>query len=250
MKRIKAIIIEDEKLAADLVRNYLQIHKEIELVGEFSDGFQGLKAINEIKPDLIFLDIQMPKITGFEMIELLDNKPEIIFTTAYDEFALKAFEINAVDYLLKPFTQERFSAAVRRAVEKLSKGDTSSGEIRNLMDHIDSEKHIIDRVVVKKNGKIIIVPVDSIIYVEAQDDYVMLYTEKERYLKQQTMKYFELHLEDEKFIRIHRSYIVRLDQIAEFEPYEKETYVVVLKNGIKLRSSKSGYKKIRELLNI
>ncbi|MFC2120607.1 LytR/AlgR family response regulator transcription factor [Bacteroidota bacterium] len=250
MDRIKTLIIEDEKLAVDLVKDYLLEHKEIELEGVYSDGFQGLKAINEIKPDLVFLDIQMPKITGFEMIELLDFKPEIIFTTAYDEFALKAFEINAVDYLLKPYTRERFSCAVNRAVEKLKKGKTSSGEIENLINHVDSKKQIIDRVVVKKNGKIIIVPVDSIIYIEAQDDYVMLYTEKERYLKQQTMKYFESHLEDEKYIRIHRSYIVRFNQISEIEPYEKETYVIKLKNGTKLRSSKSGYKKIREVLNI
>lgn len=250
MKKIKAIIIEDEKLATDLVKNYLQEHKEIEMVGDYSDGFQGLKAINEIKPDLIFLDIQMPKITGFEMIELLDFFPEIIFTTAYDEFALKAFEVNAIDYLLKPFSRERFAIAVKRAIKKIRSGSSTPNHLKRLVKHVDVSPKILERIVVRKSGKIIVVPVDTLIYIEAQDDYVMLYTKTERFLKQQTMKYFENHLDEDLFMRIHRSFIVRFDQISELEPYEKETYVVHLKDGAKLRSSKTGYKKIKEVLDI
>lgn len=250
MKKLRALIIEDETLARDLVKSYLEKHQEIELAGEYNDGFSGLKAINELKPDIIFLDIQMPKISGFEMIELLDYKPEIIFTTAFDEFALKAFDINAVDYLLKPFSKERFASAVARAIEKLSTGQSSSGKLKNLISHVEAEKEKLERIVVKKGGNIIIVPVDSIIYFEAQDDYVMLYTDKERFLKQQTMKYYENHLPGDEFIRIHRSYIVRIEQISELEPYEKETYIVHLKTGAKLKSSKTGYKRVRERLGI
>jgi len=250
MEKIIAIIIEDEKLATDLVINYLQEHKEIKLAGEFSDGFQGLKAINEIKPDLIFLDIQMPKITGFEMIELLDFFPEIIFTTAYDEFALKAFEVNAVDYLLKPFSRERFAIAVNRAIKKIKSGNSAPNHLKKLVKHVEVSQKVLERVVVKKSGKIIVVPVDDLIYIEAQDDYVMLYTKTERYLKQQTMIYFENNLDENIFMRIHRSFIVRFDLISELEPYEKETYVVHLKDGSKLRSSKTGYKKIKNVLDI
>ena len=192
----------------------------------------------------------MPRITGFEMIELLDYRPEIIFTTAFDEFALKAFDINAVDYLLKPFSKERFATAINKAVDRLSLGKNPSGKLSKLIKHVEKKREGLERIVVKKGGKIVIVPVDSIIYIEAQDDYVMLHTGEERYLKQNTMKYYEDHLLRNEFIRIHRSIIVRFDQISELEPYEKETYVVHLKNGTKLKSSKTGYKRIKEELDM
>lgn len=244
---IKTIIVEDEKLARDLIKDYLQNHVDFELIGEYEDGFSGLKAINEMKPDLIFLDIQMPKLTGFEMLEVLEHHPAIIFTTAYDQYALKAFEHNALDYLLKPYSKDRFDEAVGKARERVQAGDTES--INRLMEHRDEQEDEIQRVVVKSRSRIHVIPVDEIIYLEAQDDYVMIYTLHTKHLKQKTMKFFEAHLPVEDFVRIHRSYIVRLSEIAQMQLYEKESYIVILKNGVKLPVSKSGLPKLKKKLD-
>lgn len=244
---IKTIIVEDEKLARDLIKDYLQSHVDFELIGEYEDGFSGLKAINEMKPDLIFLDIQMPKLTGFEMLEVLEHHPAIIFTTAYDQYALKAFEHNALDYLLKPYSKDRFDEAVGKARERVQAGDTES--INRLMEHRDEQGDEIQRVVVKSRSRIHVIPVDEIIYLEAQDDYVMIYTLHTKHLKQKTMKFFEAHLPVEDFVRIHRSYIVRLSEIAQMQLYEKESYIVILKNGVKLPVSKSGLPKLKKKLD-
>jgi len=244
---IKTIIVEDEKLARDLIKDYLQNHEDFELIGEYEDGFSGLKAINEMKPDLIFLDIQMPKLTGFEMIEVLEHHPAIIFTTAYDQFALKAFEHNALDYLLKPYSKDRFDEAVGKARERVQSGDKDS--IARLVEHRDEQEDEIHRVVVKSRSRINVIPVEDIIYLEAQDDYVMIYTLQSKHLKQKTMKFFEAHLPLEDFVRIHRSYIVKLSEIAQMQLYEKESYIVILKNGIKLPVSKSGLPKLKKKLD-
>jgi two-component system, LytTR family, response regulator len=244
---IKTIIVEDEELARNLLKNYLKNFDNIELVHECENGFEGVKMINELKPDLVFLDIQMPKITGFEMLELLDHKPEIIFTTAYDQYALKAFEYNAADYLLKPFSKERLVSAVEKVVERLQKQESNSDLIENIVNFPKGEH--LDRVVVKDRHKINIIPVDKIRYFESMDDYVLIYTKEGRHLKQKTMKYFENALNPNDFIRIHRSYIVKVSEIAEIQQYEKESYIVILHDKMKLKVSKSGYKKIKEMLN-
>ena len=244
---IKTIIVEDEKLARDLIKDYLRNHEDFELIGEYEDGFSGLKAINEMKPDLIFLDIQMPKLTGFEMIEVLEHHPAIIFTTAYDQYALKAFEHNALDYLLKPYSKDRFDEAVGKARERVQSGDTES--ISRLVEHRDEQEDEIHRVVVKSRSRINVIPVEDIIYLEAQDDYVMIYTLQSKHLKQKTMKFFEAHLPLEDFVRIHRSYIVKLSEIAQMQLYEKESYIVILKNGVKLPVSKSGLPKLKKKLD-
>jgi two-component system LytT family response regulator len=244
---IKAIIIEDEQLARDLIKDYLQEQKEIKLIGEFEDGFSGLKAINELRPDLVFLDIQMPKLTGFELLELLDHRPAIIFTTAYDQYAIKAFEHNTVDYLLKPFSKERFAEAVARASGRISKG--GNDQLDKLVVHMEKAAESLHRVVVKTGSKINVIPVEDIRYIEAQDDYVMIYTPEKKYLKQRTMKYFEAHLPGEQFVRIHRSYIARISEIAHMELYEKDSYIVILKDGTKLPVSKTGLPKLKESLD-
>jgi two-component system LytT family response regulator len=244
---IKTIIVEDEKLARDLIKDYIESHEDFEIIGEYEDGFSGLKAINELKPDLIFLDIQMPKLTGFEMLEVLEHHPVIIFTTAYDQYALKAFEHNAVDYLLKPYSKDRFDEALGKAREKVYSGDTEY--ISRLVEHRDAQEDEIHRVVVKSRSKIHVIPVDDIIYLEAQDDYVMIYTLQSKHLKQKTMKFFEAHLPVEDFIRIHRSYIVKISEIAQMQLYEKESYIVILKNGVKLPVSKSGLPRLKKKLD-
>jgi two-component system LytT family response regulator len=244
---IRAIIIEDEQPARDLIKHYLSVHTNITLLGEFPDGFSGLKAIHELKPDLVFLDVQMPKLTGFELLELMDETPHIIFTTAYDQFAIKAFELNAVDYLLKPYSQERFNQAITKVLEKVQK-EPADQHITKLAEHIAEKLEMLDRVVVKTGSKIKVIPVEQILYVESQDDYVMIYSPEGKYLKQQTMKYFEQHLEPGKFLRIHRSYIVNVDTIKQLELYEKNSYLAVLTNGAKLKVSDSGYKSLKNLM--
>lgn len=246
--KIRAIIIEDEALARNLLKNYLNGHEKIEVIGECENGFDGLKAINELKPELVFLDVQMPKLTGFEMLELLEYKPEIIFTTAYNQFAIKAFEQHAVDYLLKPFSKDRLLVAVERAIEKIEGNKSGDLPIDKLTEIPESD--VIERVVVKDKNKIHIIPVEQIRYIESLDDYVMIYTKEKRFVKQKTMKFFEDHLNPNEFIRIHRSYIVKVEEIAEIQQYEKESHIVILKNDhMKLKVSKTGYKNLKETLN-
>jgi two-component system LytT family response regulator len=237
---MKTIIIDDEQLARELIKNYLSEYSSIEVMHECSDGFQGLKAIQELKPDLVFLDVQMPKLTGFEMLELLENPPVIIFTTAYNEYAIKAFEMNAVDYLLKPFSRERFSKAIEKAKEKTGAKENNSAHVKEFVQKVASEERT-ERIVVKTGTKIHVIPVDTLHYIEAQDDYVMLYTKEGKFLKQQTMKHYEATLDNKTFVRIHRSYIVNVHEVMRIEPYEKDSYQVVLKSGVKLPVSRSGY---------
>jgi two-component system LytT family response regulator len=250
---IRAIIIDDESLAREILRDYILELGGIEIVSECSDGFTGLKAIHEFEPDLLFLDIQMPKLTGFELIELLENKPEIIFSTAYDQFAIKAFELNVVDYLLKPFSFERFSEAVGKASKRILNKETSSksetARIEKLQLHLENSDDSIKRIVVKTKNTVVVLPVHQLNYIEAQDDYVMIYVNGAHYLKQKTLHYYEKHLDAKDFLRVHRSYIVRLDQISKIEPYEKSTYVLILKSGERVPVSRSGYARLKEVLD-
>ncbi len=247
METVKAIIIEDEELGRELIKNYLKGHSEIELLTECENGFEGIKAIQDLNPDLVFLDIQMPKLNGFEMLEILDEKPEIIFTTAYNQYAIQAFELNAVDYLLKPFSKDRFNDAVEKALIRIRNNEPRNNKVESLVQQAMDD--VIERVVVKSNNKISVIPVDKIRYLEAQDDYVMIYTFEGKHLKQATMKYFENHLDPDNFMRVHRSYIIRLDQVVQLEPYGKDSYVAKLKDGPSVKISKSGFKALKEKLN-
>jgi two-component system LytT family response regulator len=249
---ITAIIIEDEKPARDLVKRFLEFFPDLELIGEYDNGFDGLKGINEMKPRVIFLDVQMPKLTGFEMLEVMDHHPEIIFTTAYDQFAIQAFEQNAVDYLLKPFSKDRFGEAIERLKTRLEskedQKDSKSG-IEKIKEHLAESDDRLHRVVIKKSGRIHVISTDSIHFLEAQDDYVMIYTNEGKYLKQQTMKYFEKHLDPQQFVRVHRSYIANITCIERIEPYEKSNFVLILKDGNKVPVSRSGMQVLKENLD-
>ena len=247
---IRTIIIEDEEPARILLKKFLEANPQIELIGECSDGFSGLKAINEQKPDLVLLDIQMPKLTGFEVLELTEHKPIVIFTTAYDQYAIKAFESNATDYLLKPFTRERFTEAINKATEKFNNKTNDANKIISVLKTIDEKPEIIDRIAIRSGSKIHVIPVEEIIYFESDGDYVKIHTKEGSHLKEKTMKYFETHLEPKKFIRIHRSYIANVEQIQRLEYYDKENYVAILKNNTQLKVSNSGYKLLRESLKL
>ena len=247
--KIQAAIIDDEKLARDIIKSYLKKRDDIELMAECSNGFEGIKTVNTEKPDIIFLDIQMPKLNGFEMLELLEHSPKIIFTTAFDQYALKAFEVNAVDYLLKPFSEERFNEALGKAIQQTGQKGELPEEIKKLRSQLEDDIEFIDRVIVKNNQKIIIIPIEKVNYIEAQDDYVMIHSSEGKFLKQKTMKYFENHLDPKDYIRIHRSFIVRIDQIKEVELFEKDSYRVALKDDTKLSVSRSGYTRLKEIFD-
>ncbi|MFC3878565.1 LytR/AlgR family response regulator transcription factor [Algoriphagus namhaensis] len=242
---IRAIIIDDEPLAAGVVQEFLAELPEFEVVAMCQDGFQGLKAIQEWKPDLIFLDVQMPKITGFEMLELVDNPPAVIFTTAYDEYAVKAFDARAIDYLMKPFSKSRF----QQAVDRFLKNRTSEAvqEEGDGLDNLAEKNH---RLVVRVKNEIKIIPTSEVRFFEAQDDYVEIHTPEGKFLKKMTMKSLEQALEEGKFARTHRSFLVNIDQITKIEPYERDSYLLMLKSGEKIPVSKSGYSRLRLVLGL
>lgn len=241
----KVIIIDDELLARQLVKAFLQQHSGFEVVAECGDGFDGFKAIQEHTPDLIFLDVQMPKLNGFEMLELLEEKPSVIFTTAFDEYAMKAFEANAVDYLLKPIAKERFEKAIQKwqaAAAAHQKQDFEQLQVSNVYE---GYQH---RIVVKDNGLIRIIPADDIQFVEANDDYIKIVTKEGSYLKKSTLSQVEQSLNPQHFVRVHRSYIIPISQLARIEPYEKESHIALLQCGAKIPVSKSGMAKLKTTL--
>lgn len=245
---MKVIIIDDEPLARSIVREYLQSFPEMEIVAECGDGFEGLKSIQQLQPDLIFLDVQMPKINGFEMLELVDDPPAVVFTTAFEEYALKAFESQAVDYLLKPFSKERFDKAMLRwQQQSLAERQQTAQEALQLAAQQSQQQN---RIVVKDGSKIRIIPAMQIHYLEAADDYVKIHTAEGVFLKNKTMSYFEQILAPDQFVRIHRSYLVQVSLITRIDPYEKDSHLVVLSVGVKLPVSRSGYARLKELLDL
>jgi len=244
---MNVILIDDEPLARSIVREYLQQYNDVQVVAECNDGFEGLKAIQLHEPDLIFLDIQMPKINGFEMLELIEEPPPVIFTTAFDEYAIKAFESNAVDYLLKPFSKERFEKAIQKYLHQQK---PSSEKTQAVLDSAAQSPVQQNRIVVKDGSKIKIIPVIQINYIEAADDYVKIFTPEGSFLKKKTMGYFENSLESFHFVRVHRSYIVNTQLITRIDPYEKDSHLLLLSTGAKLPVSKAGYAKLKEVLGI
>jgi two-component system LytT family response regulator len=240
---MKVLIIDDEPLARSIVRSYLTELGTYEILGEAGDGFEALKMIHSLKPDLVFLDVQMPKLNGFEMLELLEENPHIIFTTAYDEFALKAFEVSAVDYLLKPFSKERFETAIN----KVTKNEQSM--IPTLTSELNKTNLEQARIVVKQGSDIKIIPLDSVQYIEAYDDYVKIHVEEKYHVKKQTMNYYEKNLPDQ-FMRIHRSFLLNIDYLQKIESFEKNSYVAILKNGNRIPISRNSYSDVKQRLGI
>jgi len=242
---MKVIIIDDEPLARSIVKEYLQYYTDVELIAECNDGFEGIKAIQQSQPDLIFLDIQMPRINGFEMLELIEDPPGVIFTTAFDEFAIKAFESNAVDYLLKPFSKERFEKAIQKYRQHQSTQPTN-----NIIETAAQSPLQQNRVVVKDGSRIKIIPVNQIHYLEAADDYIKIVTAEGTFLKKRTMNFFEQSLSIYHFVRVHRSYIVNTQLITRIDAYEKDSHLLLLTTGAKIPVSKAGYVKLKEELGI
>lgn len=243
----KVIIIDDEPLARSIVKTYLDDFPELEIVAECGDGFEGVKMIAQHQPDLVFLDIQMPKINGFEMLELIQEKPDIIFTTAFDEYALKAFETHALDYLLKPFSKERFAGAI----EKWRKAEKPKAEtIAGITETANKQPDERFRIVVKDGTEIRIIPTADIHYLEAYDDYVKIFMKNGYHLKKKTMNYFEKVLDPKQFIRIHRSYIININELTRIESFEKNSYVAILRSEKRVPISRSSYSELKSILGL
>ena len=245
---IKVILIDDEPLARSIVKEFLQTYPDFNIVQECNDGFEGVKAIQQHQPDLIFLDIQMPKITGFEMLELLDQTPSVIFTTAYDEHAMKAFEAHAIDYLLKPFSKDRFDKAIQKWKGLLP--ETKKESTQQYLNNTVKQPEEQNRVVVKFGSNIRILPALDIYFIEAYDDYVKIFTRDDYFLKKKTMAYFESVLNPKDFARVHRSFIVQLQCITAIQPYEKNSHIALLKNGKKVPLSRAGYANLKDVLGL
>jgi len=243
---LRVIIVDDEPLARGVVREFLAAHPGVEVVAECGNGFDAVKAASELSPDLMFLDVQMPKLSGFEVLELLGREVPVIFTTAYDQYALRAFEVHAVDYLLKPFSEERFAEALSRARERLQSRDAQP--IDALVSDVRSGQGPVERVLIRDGSQVHVLPVDRIDYVEAQDDYVAFKSEGKQYLKDQTLGSAEALLDPARFVRIHRSYLLNIDRIARVELYAKDSRVAILRDGTRLPVSRAGYARLAKLL--
>lgn len=243
--KVGIVIVDDEELARRLLREYLQWHPEVIILAECSNGFEAVKAVSELKPDVLLLDIQMPKLDGFEVLELIEEDVAVIFVTAYDTYAIRAFDVHAVDYLLKPFSAERFDAALARALQRLGEARPPAAA---LADAARPPAQHLERIAVRDGAKVTLVPVARIDYVEAQDDYVCLHAGGSRHLKQQTIASMESRLDPVSFIRIHRSYLVNLDRVVRIEPYSKDSRVVILRDGTRLAVSRTGLVRLNEAL--
>ena len=245
---LRAILVDDEELARQLLREHLTAAGGVEIVAECANGFEAVKAIGEHRPDVVFLDIQMPKLDGFEVLEVIEQPVAVIFVTAYDRYAMKAFDAHAVDYLLKPFRADRLHTALERARERISRPPSQGVNAAELAAAARPPGEAMERIVVRDGAKVHIIPIAKLDYVEAQDDYVALRSEKKNYLKQQTISSVEALLDPRKFVRIHRSYILNLERISRIEPYTKDSRVAVLQDGTQLPVSRSGHAKLKALL--
>ncbi len=243
---MKTLIIDDEPLARNITREYLQQYPEFQVLAECNNGFEGIKAIQQYKPDLIFLDIQMPKINGFEMLELIDEPPRVIFTTAFEEYAIKAFEAHAIDYLLKPYSKERFG----KAIEKFLQMENKPTPTLAVLETAAQSPVQSNRIVVKDGSKIKIIPITQVQYLETADDYVKIHTREGVFLKNKTMAHFEKLLIQHQFVRIHRSYMANIQLISRIDPSEKDSHIVLLTTGVRLPVSKTGYGRLKEVLGI
>ena len=246
---LRAVIVDDEAPARALLREYLAADAGVSVVSECTNGFEALKSVNELAPDVVFLDIQMPKLDGFEVVELLAPGPVVVFCTAYDEYALRAFEVHAVDYLLKPFGRERLAEALARVRSRLGVAGSAPAPRPGapaLAQSARAPGRFAERLIVRDGAEVHVIAVPDIERVEAQDDYVEIHAGGKSWLKQQSLAEIEQSLDPTRFVRVHRSHLVPLDRIARIEPWGKDSRVAILKDGSEVPVSRGGYQRLRE----
>jgi len=247
--RLRAMIVDDEAPARALLREYLGAHPDVDVVAECTNGFEAVKAAGEHAPDLVFLDVQMPKLDGFEVLELLEPRPAVVFCTAYDEFALRAFEVNAVDYLLKPYGRERLAGALARVRERRAAPVAAPAPSASALANAAREPgRFTERLLVRDGANVHVVTLEQLDYLEAQDDYVAIHTGGKSWLKHATLAEIADGLDPARFVRVHRSYVVPVDRIARLELYAKDSRVAILRDGKEVPVSRSGYSRLKELM--
>jgi len=244
--RLRVVIVDDEDLARLVVREYLAAMSDVDVVAECANGFEAVKAVSDLQPDLLILDVQMPKLNGFEVLELVGRDVAVVFVTAFDQYAIRAFEVHAVDYLLKPFSAERLAAAIDRVRERLGRGDPLP--VKELAAAGQSGHEPARRILVRDGPRVHVLPVEKIDYIQAQDDYVCFRCDGKEYLKEQTLADLESALDPAKFVRIHRSYVLNLDRLARVETDERENRIAMLADGRRLPISRAGYGRLSALL--
>jgi two-component system LytT family response regulator len=241
---MRVLIVDDEHLARAVLREHLAAHADVEIVGDCANGFEAVKAIAELAPDLVFLDIQMPKLDGFEVVELAGGAPQYVFVTAYDEYALRAFEVHAVDYLMKPFSAARLSQALSHARDRAA----DPGQVEALVEDARGRHRPLERILIRDGARVHVVATSEVDYIEAQDDYVQIAAGGRRYLKNQRLSSLETQLDPALFLRIHRSWIVNLGAVVRIEPLGRDSHCAVLRGDVRVPISRSGYQKVRELI--
>ncbi|MCU6434383.1 LytTR family DNA-binding domain-containing protein [Undibacterium sp. Jales W-56] len=243
---MQVMIVDDEELARRLVREYLGTHTDLVIVGEAEHGLDAVKQINALNPDLVFLDIQMPKLTGLEVLELTGRRSGVIFTTAYDQYALKAFDLHAIDYLLKPFSQSRFDEALAQARKSL--GQTATPQSIAIQQLLTDTSKQLERILIRDRGQVHVIPVDKLDYVEAQDDYISIVSEGKSYLKTQSLSELEAQLDPKKFVRVHRSYLINIERLQSVERYSKDSHVALMRSGKQIPISRTGYERMKDIM--
>ena len=245
---MRVIIVDDEQLARRVLREYLGFHADVDIVGECANGFEAVKAIAELRPDLVFLDVQMPKLNGFEVLELAGPAltTRVIFVTAFEQYAIKAFEVHAIDYLLKPFSQQRLDVALAHA--RASSTSATAPAVDAVLREAATRSGPLERVLIRDGAKVHVVAAFDIDVIEAQDDYVCISAGGKAWLKNQRLAELEVLLDAGRFVRIHRSYIVNLERMSRIEPAGKDSHAAVLRDGRRIPISRSGYQKVRALL--
>jgi two-component system, LytTR family, response regulator len=251
MQRFKVLIVDDERLSRQRLRRLLAFEPECEIAGECENGADALRALERERPDIIFLDVQMPELDGFEVVRAMDEvRPLIIFTSAFDEYALRAFEVHAFDYLMKPFDRRRFRESLQRAKNQLTRDRSDSPEdrLRALFEHFTSSRRTPDRIAIRNNGRVVFVKIDEVDWIEASDNYVCLHCGKDTHVLRETMGQLESRLDPARFLRVHRSAIVNLDRIKELQPWFRGDYRVILRDGTELTLTKSHREKLESRL--
>lgn len=248
MDKISAIIIDDEELARSIIKEYLAEHYEIAVVAECKDAHEAYAAIKKYEPDLLFLDIQMPEISGFELLEMIDRIQAIIFSTAYDQYAIKAFDVNTVDYLLKPFDVDRFNLALTRSEKDIRSEKQKTYSIQQLIQSVKISQEYLERLLIKQSVRIIIIYSREIYLIQAMDDYAEICTKSDKYLIQQSLNHLESRLNGDQFVRVHRSYIVNIDVIKDIVVLSNGRHQLYLKNGSEIAASRSGYQKLKKFI--
>ena len=243
---LRVIVVDDEELARTLLRELLGAHADIEIIGECGNGFEAVKAVTEKKPDLLLLDIQMPKLDGFDVLELIGTEVPVVFVTAYDQYAIKAFQVHAVDYLLKPFGAERLAEALARARARI--GAREALPAKALVSEARAARSPLERILIRDKADVHVIPVAKIDYFESQDDYVSLKVGDKTLLKEQTLSELEQLLDPGRFVRIHRRYLLNVARLAKIEQSVTDSRVAVLQDGTEIPISRSGYAKLREIL--